>query len=260
MLTASISPPATLRSFAEVAHELGEAMHLIVAALMLTWLGCYVCVRFLRVRPVMENFPVPKRSGAILMAGATAATIPLLTALHANVHYLSHRHAMFLAAMLSPMAGAGLVSLAGCLAALMKLIRLRGRSQSLVLPTITLLLTAGLAWHTLRPLRDDKIPHRRAAEAIAASAGPSDYVLTDSVWILHYSQVAGRRLYVKGAAAEDLLAHIHQSRATIVALSRRGLAKARAPLLDALTSPQFMQMTNPQDEIHVFRVAPAGGQ
>jgi hypothetical protein len=254
-----ISPPAAIRSLAEVARQLGEAMHLVLAALMLTWLACWVCVRFLRVRPVMENFPVPKRSGAILMLGAAAVTAPMLAGLHANVHYLDHRHAMFLAAMLAPLAGAAVACVAGCAAALMKLIGLGGRLRSAALPAVALSIAAGLAWHALRPLQYDKLPHRRAAEAIAAVARPTDYLLTDSAWILHYSQVPGTRLYLAGATGEDLLAHAARSRATLVALSRRGLAKARGPLLDALKPPRFVELSNPQDEIRVFRAAPAGG-
>ena len=100
--------------------QLAEAMHTAVAILAGLWLAAWIGTRALRLRLPLAGSVSPRWPGAVVMVAAAAILAPLWINFHTKVGYLSHRHTMFLAAVLSPLAGAGALLLAECVRALAK--------------------------------------------------------------------------------------------------------------------------------------------
>lgn len=230
--------PGLASTLRELAGELADAMHPALALLALAWTIAWFVARR---RPTGSAVSGPAPAAAFLAAAVAIATALIGAALYRSAGYLSHRHVMFAAALLSPVAGAGLLALLNGATA-----RLAGRGGARLGPVLAAVavggVALGLALHTLRPLHPGKAYYRRAAERAARLAGPRGYVATDSPWVLHYAQVPGECLPAKALAAADALARIERSGATHLALSEDEAGKAAPGLFARLVPPGFTEV------------------
>ena len=252
----------------KVLNQLFEALHPLVGFLACIWLAACVVRKVPRFRGAGPPLPMPRPQGAFMMAASAAMTLPILIGLYANVGYVSHRHVMFLAALLSPLGGAGAVFLADLAAAPASRVRAFGALRRLAPSVVVIVMMVGLAVHALRPLHADKEYFRDAGLFVGQAAGPDDYVLAENLWVLHYAEVPGEQIWLSGSGADGLLRRIHESKATHVVLSDRELRKAGAGVQSLLAGPELVEIrrfvqSGPErpDTVRVYRVSrgPAGG-
>jgi hypothetical protein len=118
--------------------------------------------------------------------GVAAIFAVMLIRLHANVGYLSDRHAIFPAACLAPFAGAAMISSVEGIALLAKLLRLPPRRTLVSVVLAGGIAAAMVSLHTLRPLHERKVHFRKAAEFARRRAGPEGLVLADHGWLMYY--------------------------------------------------------------------------
>jgi hypothetical protein len=111
-----------------------------------------------------------------------------------------------------------------------------------VLVVIVGIMVLGLFLHALEPLHAGKGYFRQVGQLVAESTAPGDYVITESPWILHYSQVEGVCLRKDGLSAKRLLDQIRRSKATHLVLSDRTIRRANPGLAQELASPQFAEI------------------
>ena len=241
--------------------QLVEAMHPAVAILAGLWLAAWIGMRVLRLRLPLAGSASPRWPGAVVMVAAAAILAPLWINFHTKVGYLSHRHAMFLAAVLSPLAGAGALILAECVRALAKAVGLR-LAAGAVIGLVVGGTAVGLIVHSLRPLHAGKGYLREAGKYVGSISGPDDFLLTDSARVIYYAQVKGHRLYHSEISRQALLRHMPPPGpgVTYVAISNAELSRAPG-LRDWLGQPAFVplrEFARPgragEDYIRVYRV------
>ncbi len=241
--------------------QLTEAMHPAVATLAGLWLAAWIGMRVLRLRLPPAGSVSPRWPGAVVMVAAAAILAPLWINFHTKVGYLSHRHVMFLAAVLSPLAGAGALLLAECVRALAKAAGLR-LAAGAVIGLVVGGTAVGLIVHSLRPLHAGKGYLREAGKYVGSISGPDDFLLTDSARVIYYAQVKGHRLYHTEISRQALLRHVPPPGpgVTYVAISNAELSRAPG-LRDWLDQPAFVplrEFVRPgqagTDRIRVYRV------
>ena len=242
-------------------RQIFEAMHPLVAALACVWLVGYAIDRFWRSKKTQLVLPSPRPAGTFMMLGMLVVICPLLIGLYANVHYLSHRHVIFLAALLSPLAGAGVIVLADFVAVLLKRIGVRRISPTTVLAIMVGVMAASLSLHTLRPLHGGKGYLRQAGQLVAESTLPGDYVLADSSWILHYSQVQGERVPPELIKTDSFGLWVRRSKATHLVLSDGTIRRVNSALWEDLVVPRFAEIgkfvkpgSKQPDTIRIYRI------
>jgi hypothetical protein len=211
-------------------NMLFEAMHPVPGVLAVLWL-------LSRLRPLVSKAPVPavlearlRPMGRWLIPACMAVYLPIACGLYMNVGYMSHRHVLVPAAVIAPLAGLGVVHLAGlgCWALARQGRRLRRGHLAVVIALVTAACMAGL--HTLRPLHEGKAQYRLAGLWLRDHRQvPAGRLLTDSAWVLHYAQWPGTSLD-GGLDAAILTTHAVDERFTHVALSLRTIRKADANL------------------------------
>jgi len=206
---------------------LTEAMHPILFLLMLLWLGAWIVRRATSWNPDGRVLPLPQARGAFMMVAAAAVELPLLGALQVHVHYLSDRHLLFLAMLLAPLAGAGLIFVAQAVGSLAP--RSQGIPRTLLLALVPAAVAVGMLAHALRPLHDGKGRYRQVGEKLHAVLRADDYILTDTSWILHYSEGKGKALDIPALDADGLLRLVREGRpaATYVVLSDSAASSPR---------------------------------
>ena len=263
-LQASIFSPELLEAAKQFSGKLSEAMHPAITILACIWILAVIGKRVLRIKLLAPLTSPLAVAGAFMIFAAMAVMAPLLMGLYMNVQYLSHRHVMFLAALLSPLAGAGAVVLAGVAGKIVRLVWARMPDVDVLLLVGGLLI--GLSLHALRPLHADKGYFRQAGEFLAGHADAGAFVLTDSSWILHYSQLKGEVVYAETVGGEKLKAKAEETGATHLVLSDRELRKAEADLNAVFTSTElapveeFIQEGSRKPDtvrIHELRLGPA---
>ena len=162
---------------------------------------------------------MPQARGVFMMVAAAAIVFAMLGALRVHVHYLSERHLMFLAMLLAPLAGAGLILVAQAVGSLAP--RSQGIPRTLLLTLVPAAVVAGMLAHALRPLHDGKGGYRQVGEKLHAVLRADDYILTDTSWIIHYSEGQGKALDITALDADGFLKLVRDGRpaATYVVLS-----------------------------------------
>jgi len=250
----------------EVIAEGFEAMHPIVATLACVWLVTWVGARVLRLNLPKRVCIFPRGPAAFLMVAATLTVVIMLIGLHLHVHYVSCRHLMFLAALLSPLGGAG-VAIGGRWLSLFaeKLGRRRIR-DGLFSSLIALGLAAGLLGHTLRPLHKDKACYRETGLFLGRTAGPEDFIVADRIQILHYAQRPGAFVPRAMAGRPELVEYIRRTAATYVALTGEAHGQENGPLAEALRRPPFILMrqfgqagAERDRTVYLYKFDPEGG-
>ena len=154
--TASVSP-ASMPSAAAAAED--EDVHTsptalkilqqIMAALqpiiggffLVGLLGLAVC-RWGPGRALGSLMPMPTNAGKALFVAAAVVVLPILALLHQTAGYVSHRHVMFLAAVLSPLATAGILWVAGMASRVGKLRRVRPELVAVILVCVVFVCVA----------------------------------------------------------------------------------------------------------------------
>ena len=118
-------------------------------------------------RALGPPMPGPTNAGKALFAATAAVVLPTVALLHVTSGYLSHRHVMFMAAVLSPLAAGGILWVAGVVSRAGK--SRRGRPE-LVAFILTCVVFACVASDTLR-YRPHYKDHVRQAYTHSGTAG-----------------------------------------------------------------------------------------
>ena len=238
--------------------RIGEAMHPVVAALacvgVLTCASrCFRRTRLASVRPMGITF-----DGAFLGVGLALLMAVVGMGLYVNMGYLSHRHALLIAAMGVPLAGVGVIVTAQSLCAWATRMG-RRLSENAVVSVIALVCAAGILSHSLRPLHEGK-GYLRQAGMFLRSELPGDVrVLTDSARLFHYADRPGAALQPFQLAEGNFLTHVRGVKPTHLALhdghaARQALARmATQWSVNELTSFQGGSSRRP-DVIRIYAV------
>lgn len=173
-------------SVVEFAAEMFEAMHPVVGILACLYLVVWACRTLARLKLPGRIVLLPRGNCAFMSLGVAAIFAVMLIRLHANVGYLSDRHAMFPAACLAPFAGAAIIAIVEGIALPAKLLRLRPHRTLVSVVLAGGIAAAMVSLHTLRPLHERKVHFRSAAEFARRQAGPEGLVLADHGWLTYY--------------------------------------------------------------------------
>jgi len=239
---ASVTPAGWSDAPRQFLGQLFEAMHPVVASLACVWLLGFLLERRWRGKTAAVVFPPPRPPCGFLMLAALAVLAPLLMGLYANVHYLSHRHLMFLAALLAPLAGAGAVALADGLGELLAWRRPKRLPDAPVRLAVVGAMAVGLALHAIRPMHEGKGHFRQAGRFVAATQQAGDVLMTDSVWVLHYSQLPGARIAPERMKDAGLVPWMVKSGATVAAFSDRQVQQENPQIPQALMQNGFAEI------------------
>ena len=220
-----------------LAANLTEAMHPILFFLALLWLGAWIVRRTTSWKPGPEVLPMPQARGVFMMVAAAAVVFPMLGALQVHVHYLSERHLMFLAMLLAPLAGAALIFVAQAVGSLAP--RSQGIPRTLLLALVPAAVAVGMLAHALRPLHNGKGGYRQVGEKLHAVLRADDYILTDTLWTLHYSEGQGKALDIPALDADGLLRLVREGRPAATYLVLGDSAAGRPCLEPHLHPPIF---------------------
>jgi len=207
------------------ASQLTEAMHPATAGLVGVFLATWIGWKVLRIKlPTQLRF-VPRGVPLSLMLMATGGLTLLLVGMHSYVGYISHRHLLFLGALLSPLAGAGGVVIAEWMKVLAKRLGAPRRLGDAVFLLGTAVLASCMILHTLQPLHENNSYNRQAGVYAAQIAGKDGSVLTYSAWVAHYARASNPELSVSRPPTEKLNRrmlrwHIKKKAATILVISR----------------------------------------
>ena len=266
-LAVIVTSPAHYSALRQLVNQLFEALHPLLGFLMCICLIVYAIQRVLRKKPTNVLLAPARLPGAFMMLAAAAVLVPLLMSMYTNVRYLSYRHLMFLAALLSPLAGAGLDFLVRSLVHILKRINLRRTNERVVLGIIMGAMVISVSLHTLQPLHHGKEYYRLGGQFVREFANRDDYVLSDSSWVLHYSGLRGMSLRGEMIRAKTILPLIERSRATYLVLSGKKMRNCDPELSRVLASPRFAEIARfvqPQrkrpDILHVYRIVSEGAR
>ena len=218
--TATIISTVQYSALRQLVNQLFEALHPAGGVLICIWLACCVIYALTRIKRLGRALPMVCPAGALLMIGSVIVMGPLLMGLYSNVNYMSYRHVMFIAAMLSPLIGAGAVVLVILIEDLIvKPLRLPLNSTAILAIMLAIMVGFMIA-HTLEPLHKGKLVFRHGGQYVGELARDGDYVLAENRWILHYAQAAGV-VIPSNLPGESLAQYINQTGATYLVLSDR---------------------------------------
>jgi hypothetical protein len=158
---------------AKLVQQVFEAMHPILGVLLCVWFVAFLVSLLRRTSERSDAIRPAAPIGAWLLIVLVTWAM-MMVALKRTAGYMSYRHVMFLAIVLLPLAGQGLVILVGSLRPIL------GR---LTPPAgvVAVLFSAALAAHALRgPLYQGIGAYQAAAVRIAQLAAPDDGILADT--------------------------------------------------------------------------------
>jgi len=192
-------------------NQIFEAMHPAVAFVVVAWAVAAVWQR-IRPTPALEQAKLPSSTAGWLMVLYAVPMMFILLGLRRAHSYLSHRHVMMTALLLTPLGGQGLFVLAG----LVRWLAWRGRqrvpSLSAVAAVLTAVFAAGILAHNLAyPPHHGKGVYRRAALDLARQTPADAVVMADSKWVPYYvAQVDPQRQVVVEPDLELPAAHLRR--------------------------------------------------
>ena len=222
------------------------AQHPILTVLAVVCLATWVGTKALKGRLPETVRIFPSKDGAILMLAMVALTVPMLMRHWAETRELSHRYLIPLAMVTVPLAGAGVLILRQRWLILSARLRWRREWASAAFCLGGAGLVVAMSVHALRPLHVGKDNHRQAARFLQGLVGPSDRVVTNEVWILHYAQVKGTHISPWFYVNERSMLHLlrwHYDRPTFVVFCER----AKPNRLDTRTRPTDARFTHIRD-------------
>lgn len=244
--------------FIEAIHPVGAGL---VGIFLATWIGW----RITRINLPLQIRITPKPAPLFFMLSVTTILGSILVSMHSHVGYISHRHIIFIAALLAPLAGAGGVILVEW----MKIARRRSclpeSLDKLFLPLGVTAVAAGLFCHTLHPLHNQKLYFRQAGNYTGQIATQDDRILTYNAWAEHYAKTVNpevkiSRIIPRKLNARRLINHITQKSATILVISN-STCDLSAEVSELLKGPGFTKLRRfPQatpttpDDIIIYRI------
>lgn len=249
-------------SILQIVPKLMERMHPVLAVAACVWLLTWALVR-LGVKLPSRIHIFPDYPAAFLMVGWAITFTPLVIVRNLR-HTMSGRYMLLQAALLAPLAAAGVMILVQWVVIIME--RRTARLElvrRLATALIVGAMAAGLAWHSLRPTHEGHAYLRQAGLWLADTDNtrPDDYIFTTKLQVLIYTERKGSRL--QDAALADrrtFLEHIAdtkeiaESTEAYIAVSHQDIAE------DWLVPPvfhqkeQFPQVGKDGDVIHVYRI------
>jgi hypothetical protein len=158
---------------AKLVQQVFEAMHPILGALLCVWLVAFLVSLLGRTSERSDAIRPAAPTGAWFLIVLVIWTL-MMVALRRTAGYMSYRHVMFLAIVLLPLAGQGLVILVASLRPIL------GRFSPPV-GAVAVLFSAALAAHALHgPLYQGIGAYQAAAARLAQVANPDDVILADT--------------------------------------------------------------------------------
>ncbi len=229
------NPPERPPVLLALAGQIAEAAHPVVATLGALWAVVWGLDKFRR-RPEAPWIPRPLPEGAIITAIIVAASVPVLAVHYHTTGFLVYRYVMFIAALLAPLGGAGVIILGHLATTAIPPLRRRQRAEAIVTAVLLVVTTAAVAAHAMRPLHASNVFYRRAGEFLRRRYGPEAVIISDNTWVCYYAGPPHRSLRTRRLAASRLverLVRIDASEAYL-ALTEDGQRRdpATAPLLE----------------------------
>ena len=233
----------------------GTPMAVLCIACLATWVGRY----WLRLKLPQRVVITPREGSAMLAVfGPLTVLFPLLVALEFSLGspedgYISSRHMLLAALLLSPLAGAAVAILVQWSLHL-------GRRAGLVeRPRLawicwTLGVTCLLAIRAFPVLHADKQVHVRTGQAIAEQFGPGCRVLASNAWVPFFAQ-ADRRQFLQVGGVQSVLRPRHiKDRAALETLLEG--CRTDAPTLIAVTTNLLESSARPDRTLARLRGDP----
>lgn len=177
--------------------QLFEAMHPLVGVLVVVMLLAMLWRRF-RPSPAFDQPKAPSSPARWLMLLYGVPMVPVLLGLYRATGYLSHRHVMMTALVLSPLVGQGLFMLAALVRSQVWPKRWRSVPITVFAAVFAAVFSTAVLGHNLgRPLHYGKGVYRQAALNLAQQAPAGTVILADSRWVSYYvAQVDPQRQVV----------------------------------------------------------------
>ncbi len=257
-----LSAPAVLLCFRELLNKSVEA----IGPLMSLWVFVWFAYRGARSR-ITRKLPIGTSLtvspiGSCIMLGWTGIIVPILCVCYHHKGLISYRYTLPWIVVVLPLAGSSVVVTSELLAAWVR--RPGGRRRpGLLLWVLLTPMIAGLLIHTLRPLHYDKGYHRKAGDYIRQISDPQDRVVTDTKWIVHYSQIGGLAVPIDQLLRSNMLLRLLRAQgATYFAVRRRTIEDNGVEFRDSLSPPIFRDIAEfPQgshgkvpDSVHVYQI------
>lgn len=250
----------------QIVPKLMERMHPVLAVAACVWLLTWVLVRRGVKLPsriqIFPNYPA-----AFLMVGWAITFTPFVIVRNLR-HTMSGRYMLLQAALLAPLAAAGVMIVVQWVVIIMQRVTARLELvRRLATAAIVAATAAGLALHSLRPIHEGDAYLRQAGLWLADNARQGGCVFTRTARILIYTERKGSKLEDAALAnRQTFLDHIAnakeiaKSTAAYIAVSHRDIAGVNAESPAWLAAPLFRQIKQfPQarkagDVIHIYRI------
>jgi hypothetical protein len=243
------------------ADRLINAAHPVVGVAMCLFVGAWLVLRLVpagRLTGPRKWLLRPEPAAAGLMAAATVLFASLLMAMYVNLQYMSHRHVMFVAALLAPLGAAGFVFLEGLIGGILRRCRVPAALVNRLLALSMVAAAVAMTFNTLHPPHGDGPAIRAAAAALAAQVRPGDRVLTDDPRVTYYAHLPGGPLPVKDLDAEQFDRLI--AGADYIVVSHQNIGPPAGHVARRLSSPPRRQVCPPPgakgpqaDAVRVYR-------
>ena len=216
------APPPLGRLYAGLDRFVGqlfEAMHPVLGFAMCTWLVTWLGAKVMRSRLLSAIAGKPHLPAGLLLIGSLAIMGSVTTWHFLRSGYLSHRYLLINAAMLSPLAAAGVMVVVHWICVLGRKLRLPVFPRAAMCVVVGIV-AAALLLHTLQPVHEGKAYIKQAGLDVAQHAREGDFLITDRALILHYAQIDGEHLRPPvGISDVRTWADLPDAPATIVAAS-----------------------------------------
>lgn len=244
LATLSSAYCSSMRVFA---CRLSDALYPALSILLCIWLATWIVKSVLRIRLPARLLILPRRTSGLFMVALGLAFLVMITGLHRNVGYMSYRHVMFLAAVLSPLAAAGFAILVAGITFLAERLRLPQWFSRLIMPLATIVVVVILLSYTLKPVHAGKQYSRRAGYFVGQSITADDHIITDRRRVIHYARAGNSAIEASHISANDLnkqalLERIKQTSARYLILSDYNLARSTSGFISFLNGPLFTEL------------------
>jgi len=172
----------------ELVRELFESLHPALGVAFCIWVVTWLVSRISKVSLPRQILVFPNYLGGWFLSGMLIFMLPLLLGLYCHAGYISYRHVLLLAAVMSPFAGAGVLILIEWLKIILEKLGVNAQRRNAAFYAVIIGLGLGLFFNSLRPLHHDKGAYRQAgifAGGLCTNEQRCE-ILTNSAWIAHY--------------------------------------------------------------------------
>ncbi|MCE5280368.1 MAG: glycosyltransferase family 39 protein [Planctomycetaceae bacterium] len=264
--------PMVIKPTFKIVSRLFEGMSPILGVGLVIWICWLALKRWVPQAAFASAGSMPAGAYGPILIAAAVVVVPVLVLLYIKSSYISHRHIMFLSALASPLASAGIVVTGSLAAAAVPAFAKRPHAARHLTALIACVVFVALTLVTVHASHTDKGYLQDAGLYVRSAAAGGDRLLTTDLRIGHYSQIPYKVLNPAGLAAPATFwTYMAEGApaATLVALSqkdmneteqgRKALAQmAKDPRLAAIGT--FVQEEGASDRVMVFRVRAAQTQ